>query len=92
MMEYLRKSSGCRNAIDAVDLMSNMQQYFDKAASIPVYINMMETAQKKSDWSKLPISEYMSVAIATKAILASDCFPRATDAWEEKTDEDKTRD
>ena len=72
--------------------MSNMQQYFDKAASIPVYINMMETAQKKSDWSKLPISEYMSVAIATKAILESDCLPRATDAWEEKTDEEKTRD
>ena len=32
----------------------------------------------------------MLVAIATKAILVSDRFPRAMDAWEEKTDEYKT--
>ena len=31
----------------------------------------------------------MLFAIATKAILASDRFPRATDAWEEKIDEEK---
>ena len=82
MMEYLRKISGCRNAIDAVDLMSNMQQYFDKAASIPVYINMMETSQNKAAHTKLPISDDMLVAISTKAILASNRFPQATDAWE----------
>ena len=86
MMEYLRKISGCRNATDAVDLMSNMQQYFDKAASIPVYINMMETAQKKSARAKLLILDNMLFAISTKAILASDCSPHTTDSWEEKED------
>ena len=44
LMENLRKCSGGCNTIDAVDIMSNMKKYFDKAASIPVYINMMETA------------------------------------------------
>ena len=32
----------------------------------------------------------MLVAIATKVVMVSYCLPRATDAWEEKTDEDKT--
>ena len=70
--------------------MSDMKQYFEEAAIIPVYINMMDAAPQKADRFKLPISDNMLIAISTKAILASDRFPQATDAWEEKTDEDKT--
>ena len=44
LIEHLHRCSGGCNTIDAVDIMSNMKKYFDKAASIPVYINMMETA------------------------------------------------
>ena len=51
---------------------------------------MMETAPQKAARAKLPISDDMLVAISTKAILASDCFPCITDAWEEKNDEEKT--
>ena len=47
LMDHLQKCSGSRHDIDAVGIMSDMQQYFDKAASIPVYINMMETAPKR---------------------------------------------
>ena len=67
-----------------------MKQYFYKAAIIPVYINMMETAKKKAARAKLPISDDMLVDIAAKAILASDRFPRTTDAWEENNYVDKT--
>ena len=51
---------------------------------------MTETAQKKAARANIPISDNTLVAIATKAILASDSFSQATDEWEEKTDEDKT--
>ena len=44
MMEHFRKLSGGRHAIDTVDIISDMQKYFDKVASIPIYINMMKTA------------------------------------------------
>ena len=47
LTEHLQKCSGSRHTIDAVGIMSDMQQYFDKAASIPVYINMMETDPKR---------------------------------------------
>ena len=70
--------------------MTDMQQYFKEVASIPVYINMMETVPKNAVQAKLPISDDMLVAIATKVIMASNRFPRSTDAWEEKTDEEKT--
>ena len=89
-MEHLCKRSGGLHAIDAVDIMSDMKQYFDESASIPVYINMMETSQKKAARAKLPISDDMLVAITTKAILASDCLSHTTDAWEDKNDLDKT--
>ena len=92
MMVHLQKRSGGWHAIDAVNIMSNMQQYLDKAARIPVYTNMMEKAQNKTAQAKLPISDDILVGIATKAILASDHFPRAADAWEEKTGELKTWD
>ena len=62
--------------------MADMEQYFDESESIPVYINMIEAAQKKAARAKLPISDDMLVAIATKAILVSDCFPCTTYAWE----------
>ena len=90
IMIQLKKRSGDWHAINAVDIMLDMHQYFYKAARIPVYVNMMETAPKKAARAKLPISDDMLVAIATKAILATYRFPRAMDAWEEKTYEDKT--
>ena len=65
--------------MDAVEIIPDMQQYFYEA-SIPVYINMMETAQKKAARAKIPISDDMLVAIVTKAVMASDRFLRSTDA------------
>ena len=85
-MEHLHKRSGGRHVIEAVNIMLDMHHYFDWGASIPVYINMMETAQKKSARAKLSILDNMLFAISTKAILASDCSPHTTDSWEEKED------
>ena len=90
LTEHLRKCSGGRHAIDTVNIMYDTHQYFDEAASIPVYINMIETAPKTAACAKLSISDDMLVAISTRVILVSDCLPRATDAWEEKADADKT--
>ena len=56
IMVHLQKRSVGPHDIDAVDIMSNMQQYFEEAVRIPVYINIMETAQKKAARAKLPIS------------------------------------
>ena len=81
IMAHLQKRSWVRHAMDAVEIMPDMQQYFYEA-SIPVYINMMETAQKKAAREKLPISDYMLFAITTKAIPASDRLPRSTKVWE----------
>ena len=89
-MEHLHKRSGVQHAIDAVEIMSDMKQYFDEAESIPVYINMMDKAPQKAAHAKLPISNGMLVAIATKSILVSDRFSRTTDAREDKNDVDKT--
>ena len=52
LMERLCKHSGGRNAIDAVDIMSDMNQYFDDAARISVYINMCESFTKRKDSHK----------------------------------------
>ena len=90
LVEHLHRRSGGRHVIDAVYIMSDLKQYFYEAASIPVYINMMETVQKKAVHTKLPISNNMLVTISTKSILASVRFPRTTDAWEDKNDVDKT--
>ena len=46
IMLHLKKCSGGRHTIDSVKIMSDMQQYFDESERIPVYINMMDTAQK----------------------------------------------
>ena len=61
--------------IDALDIMADMKQYFDESESIPVYINMIEAAQKKAARAKLPISDDMLVAIATKVILVYGVYP-----------------
>ena len=49
----------------------------------------METAPQKAARAKLPISDNMLVAISTRSTLASDSFPRTTDAWEEKNNVEK---
>ena len=46
LTEHVQKHSGGRHAIDAVDIISDMHQYFDEAAIIPIYISMMEATQK----------------------------------------------
>ena len=41
----------------------------------------MEELQKKSLRVDLPIADEMLLVIATKAVLASDRYPRTTDVW-----------
>ena len=57
---------------------------------IPKYINMLEEAQQKSVWAKLPISDKQLLAIAATAVLGSNHFPHPTDEWESKPVADKT--
>ena len=89
-MEHLRLRSGGRHSIDAVNIISEMGTLFAEAHSIAEYINAMEELQKKSLRAELPIADEMLLAIATKAVLASDRYPRTTDVWEEMLSQDKS--
>ena len=90
IMDHLRKRSGGLHAIDAIDLLAEMGSYYAESTSILEYINKLETGQKKALRAKFPISDDMLVAIATKAVLADDAYPRTTEVWEELDDGDKT--
>ena len=63
---------------------------FAEAHSIAEYINAMEELQKKSLRADLPIADEMLLAIATKAVLASDRYPCTTDVWEEMLSQDRS--
>jgi hypothetical protein len=67
-----------------------MVGFYATAKGIPEYINMLEDAQLKAKRAKLPITNETLVAIATKAILSTNGFPRTTDAWEDLDPKDKT--
>ena len=83
LLNHLRSRSGGLNAIYVIDITAEMMTYYKEVSGIPEHINMIEDDQLKSKCDKLPIPNKKFVAIATKAVLASDDPPRTTKQWED---------
>ena len=67
-----------------------MQRYHLEVEGIPEYINMLEDAQRKAGRAGRAISDDTLLLFASTAMLTSERFPRANDAWEEQAEPDKT--
>jgi hypothetical protein len=53
-----------------------------QADGIPQFIMMMEDAQKKAKWARMPITNVKLVMMAKVAVLAAQHFPHEVDDWE----------
>ena len=60
-----------------------MRSYHTTMESIPQYIEAMERAQKQSKRANNEIGDAMLVNMATKAMLATERFPKANEDWED---------
>jgi hypothetical protein len=82
LLDHLDANCGGLHPSELVNLPTEMLGYYAEADGIPEYINMLEEAQRKLARANLPMSDDQLLAIASTAILASDHYPRPTDAWE----------
>ena len=67
-----------------------MQRYHLEVEGIPEYINMLEDAQRQAGRVGHAISDNTLLLFASTAMLTSERFPWANDAWEDREDPDKT--
>ena len=67
-----------------------MQRYHLEVEGIPEYINMLEDAQRQAGRAGRAISNDTLLLFASMAMLTSERFPRANDAWEDRAEPDKT--
>ena len=82
LLAHLDANCGGLHPVDLINLPSEMIGYYATAEGIPEYINALEDAQRKLARAKLPMADVQLLAMASTAVLASDHFPRTTDAWE----------
>ena len=82
LLSHLDDNCGGLHPVDLINLPSEMIGFYAAAEGIPEYINALEDAQRKLARAKLPMADVQLLAIASTAVLASDHFPRTTDAWE----------
>ena len=90
MLAHLRTHCLGEHEVDILDLQDQMRQYHVTAESIPQYIDAMEKAHTASKRANNEISEAMMVNMATKAMLATERFPKANDDWENLTRGERT--
>ena len=67
-----------------------MQRYHLEVEGIPEYINMLEDAQRQAGRAGRAISNETLLLFASTAMLTSERFPGANDAWEDRAEVDKT--
>ena len=79
-----------RHALDLLALHNEMQRYHLEVEGIPEYINMLENAQRQAGRAGRAISDDTLPLFASTAMLTSERFPRANDAWEDRAEPDKT--
>ena len=84
--------AGCtgRHALDFLALHNEIQRYHFEVKGIPEYINMLEDAQQQDVRAGRTIADETLLFFASTAMLTSECFPRANDVWEERSERDKT--
>ena len=90
MLEHLRMTCLGAHEVDILDLQDNMRAYHTTMDSIPQYIEAMERAQKQSKRANNEIGDAMLVNMATKAMLATERFPKANDDWEDLPRDERT--
>eukprot|EP00804_Cyclotella_cryptica_P021962 CCRYP_000901-RA/>CCRYP_000901-RA protein AED:0.35 eAED:0.34 QI:0/0/0/1/1/1/2/0/655 len=90
LLLHLDDNCGGLHPSKLVNLPTDMLGFYATADSIPKYINMLETAQRKLLRANLPISDNQLLAIASTAVLTSNLFPCPTDNWEAKPHVTKT--
>ena len=78
LLERLEDHCTGINVIYAVDIPSAMQTFWTKAEGVTKYINRMESAQKKSVRTPLPVTDTVMQEIAFRAIIASGEYPNDT--------------
>ena len=74
LMNHLQLRCGGLHVLNNVDLTSEMLTYYDDAAGVPKYTNMLEDNHKKGHQTELPLSDVTIVAIATRSILQYQAF------------------
>ena len=83
MLEHLRVICVGTHEIDILDLQDQMRELHLKVDTIPEYIEAMEKAQEQARRAENEISEAMVVNMATRAMLATERYPKANDDWED---------
>ena len=75
--------AGCTgwNALDLPAPHNEMQRYHLEVEGIPAYINMLKDAQRQAGQAGRAISDETLLLFASTAMLTSERFPWANDAW-----------
>ena len=82
IMAFLNANSVGLHAIDMLTLHMNMHGYYLQANGVPLYIIMLEEAQKKAKRAGMPIADIKLVMMALVAILVAMQYPHKVDSWE----------
>ena len=83
LLAHLQSMCGGLHALKVVALIDQMHNAHKDSEGIPEYINTLEDGRDKAERSGAPISNFMLVIIATKAMLTTEKYPRANEYWEE---------
>ena len=67
------------HALDVLTLQNAMQKYHTECEIIPMYINVLEDAQKQSGRAGNTIPDAQLLLISTTAMLSTQRFPSAND-------------
>ena len=81
--DQLEENYGGPYPRELINLPKEMISFYQKTEGIPESINNLRDAQHKQlTWSKLPMSNKQLLAIASTAVLATQCFSCVMDKWE----------
>ena len=69
--------------MELLALQDEMRTMHVSTDTIPKYIGALEKAQLQAAMAEMPIPENYIMMVATKAMLSSECFPRANNVWED---------
>ena len=78
----LKGGSGGLEATNVVSLLSATLGWWDDDPCVPVYVNCLEDAQKKSVRAKLPIDDKWLAAISAGLLLAARSFLKQRSNWD----------
>ena len=67
--------------IFVVKITSKVLTYYGDAAGVPEYTKMIEDAQEKAQWEKLPVPNTTLMSISTKSILQAQAFIPKINKW-----------